>query len=250
MEINKEVVAKVCGKEIKKEDVVNFANMLGPQLTMQFQSKDGVKKLVEEMVNQAMLYNNAIDEKLDESEEYKAEMAKAKENILTNMAFKKALECEEATDEELKNYYNEFKDEFSEPESRSASHILVDSEDKAKDIKAKIDKGEDFASLAQVHSACPSKANGGDLGTFHRGQMVKEFDDKVFSMSLGEISEPVKTQFGYHIIKLNEINDAKARSFDEVKDEVRAHVMQIKQMNAFKAVIDSLKDKYKPEIFV
>ena len=80
--------------------------------------------------------------------------------------------------------------------------------------------------------------------------MVKEFDDKVFSMSIGEISEPVKTQFGYHIIKLNEINDAKSRSFDEVKDEVRAHVMQIKQMNAFKKVIDSLKDKYNPEIFV
>ena len=80
--------------------------------------------------------------------------------------------------------------------------------------------------------------------------MVEEFDDKVFSMNIGEISEPVKTQFGYHIIKLNEINDAKSRSFDEVKDEVRAHVMQIKQMNAFKAVIDSLKEKYKPEIFV
>ena len=79
--------------------------------------------------------------------------------------------------------------------------------------------------------------------------MVKEFDDKVFSMNIGEISEPVKTQFGYHIIKLNKINEAKNKSFDEVKDEVRAHVMQIKQMNAFKKVIDSLKDKYKPEIF-
>ena len=250
MEINKEIVAKVCGKEIKKEDVVNFANMLGPQLTMQFQSKDGVKKLVEEMVNQAMLYNQAIDEKFEDSDEYKKEMAKAKENILTNMAFKKALECDEPTDEELKNYYEEFKNEFSEPESRSASHILVDNEAKAKDIKAKIDKGEDFASLAKEHSACPSKTNGGDLGTFHRGQMVKEFDDKVFSMNIGEISEPVKTQFGYHIIKLNKINEAKNKSFDEVKDEVRAHVMQIKQMNAFKKVIDSLKDKYKPEIFV
>ena len=80
--------------------------------------------------------------------------------------------------------------------------------------------------------------------------MVKEFDDKVFSMNIGEISEPVKTQFGYHIIKLNKINEAKNKSFDEVKDEVRANVMQIKQMNAFKKVIDSLKDKYKPEIFV
>lgn len=250
MEINKEIVAKVCGKEIKKEDVVNFANMLGPQLTMQFQSKDGVKKLVEEMVNQVMLYKDALDEKFDESEDYKKEMAKAKENILTNMAFKKALECDEPTDEELKNYYEEFKDEFSQAESRSASHILVNDEAKAKDIKAKIDKGEDFASLAKEHSSCPSKANGGDLGTFNRGQMVKEFDDKVFSMSVGEVSEPVKTQFGYHIIKLNKINDAKARSFDEVKDEVRAHVMQIKQMNAFKNVIDGLKEKYKPEIFV
>ena len=250
MEINKEIVAKVCGKEIKKEDVVNFANMLGPQLTMQFQSKDGVKKLVEEMVNQAMLYNQALDEKLDESDEYKLEMAKAKENILTNMAFKNALKCDEPTDEELKNYYEEFKDEFSEAESRSASHILVKDEAKAKELKAKIDAGEDFASLAKDHSSCPSKANGGDLGTFQRGQMVKEFDDKVFSMDLGEVSEPVKTQFGYHIIKLNKINEAKIRPFEEVKDEVRAHVMQIKQMNAFKKVIDGLKDKYKPEILV
>ena len=80
--------------------------------------------------------------------------------------------------------------------------------------------------------------------------MVKEFDDKVFSMDLGEVSEPVKTQFGYHIIKLNKINEAKIRPFEEVKDEVRAHVMQIKQMNAFKKVIDGLKDKYKPEILV
>lgn len=250
MEINKEIVAKVCGREIKKEDVVNFANMLGPQLTMQFQSKDGVKKLVQEMVNQAMLYNQAIDEKLDESEEYKLEMAKAKENILTNMAFRKALECDEATDEELKNYYDEFKNEFQEAESRSASHILVNDEAKAKELKAKIDNGEDFADLAKEHSSCPSKANGGDLGTFQRGQMVKEFDDKVFSMNVGEISEPVKTQFGYHIIKLNNINEAKTKSFDEVKEEVRAHVMQMKQMNAFKKVIDELKDKYKPEIFV
>ena len=98
MEINKEIVAKVCGKEIKKEDVVNFANMLGPQLTMQFQSKDGVKKLVEEMVNQAMLYNQAIDEKLDESEEYKREIAKAKEEAL-----KKAKEEELAKELAKKN---------------------------------------------------------------------------------------------------------------------------------------------------
>ncbi|WP_215492696.1 hypothetical protein [Fenollaria sporofastidiosus] len=76
---------------------------------MQFQSKDGVKKLVEEMVNQAMLYNQALDEKLDESDEYKLEMAKAKENILTNMAFKNALKCDEPTDEELKTIMKSLK---------------------------------------------------------------------------------------------------------------------------------------------
>ena len=81
-----------------------------------------------------------------------------------------------------------------------ASHILVENEDTAKDIKKKLDNGADFAKIAKLFSICPSKAQGGDLGSFGKGQMVKEFEDAAFSLPVGVVSNPVKTEFGYHLI--------------------------------------------------
>ena len=83
----------------------------------------------------------------------------------------------------------------------SARHILVDSEEECLSLKERINAGEDFSEVAQAHSSCPSKAQGGDLGEFGPGMMVKEFEDIAFKLQIGEISEPVKTEFGYHIIK-------------------------------------------------
>lgn len=84
----------------------------------------------------------------------------------------------------------------------AARHILVDSEDLCKDLKTKIEGGEDFAKLAQEHSSCPSGREGGALGTFGKGAMVAEFDEVVFSAPVGEVQGPVKTQFGYHLIEV------------------------------------------------
>jgi len=83
-----------------------------------------------------------------------------------------------------------------------ASHILVPTEEKATWIYKELKNGKDFANLAKEYSECPSKANGGDLGYFGKGQMVKEFEDVAFSMNEGDFSKPFKTQFGYHIVKL------------------------------------------------
>lgn len=85
-----------------------------------------------------------------------------------------------------------------------ASHILVQDEETAKDIKKQAEEGADFGDLARKYSQCPSKEDGGDLGFFGKGQMVKEFEDAAFSLEAGQISEPVKTQFGYHVILLTE----------------------------------------------
>jgi len=89
----------------------------------------------------------------------------------------------------------------------SARHILVQSEEQCLDLKAKIEAGEDFATLAHEHSLCPSGAQGGDLGNFGRGQMVPEFDKVVFSAPVKEVQGPVKTQFGYHLLEVTERND-------------------------------------------
>ncbi len=84
----------------------------------------------------------------------------------------------------------------------SARHILVDSEDKATELKDQITGGADFADLARTHSSCPSGARGGELGEFGRGAMVPEFDEVVFSAPVGEVQGPVKTQFGYHLLEV------------------------------------------------
>ena len=86
--------------------------------------------------------------------------------------------------------------------SVKASHILVDSKEEADLIKSKINNGESFEALAKKYSKCPSGENGGDLGYFERGQMVKEFEDAAFNLPVGKVSDPIKTQFGWHLIKV------------------------------------------------
>lgn len=89
----------------------------------------------------------------------------------------------------------------------SARHILVDSEEKCKQLKTDIENGADFAAVAKEHSSCPSSRDGGNLGTFGRGQMVREFDEVVFSAPVGVVQGPVKTQFGYHLVEVTNRQD-------------------------------------------
>lgn len=89
----------------------------------------------------------------------------------------------------------------------SALHILVDSEEKCKQLKTDIENGADFAAVAREHSSCPSSRDGGNLGTFGRGQMVREFDEVVFSAPVGVVQGPVKTQFGYHLVEVTSRQD-------------------------------------------
>lgn len=134
---------------------------------------------------------------------------------------KAAMEDMKVTDEELKKYYNEYKPKVK------ASHILVDDEKTAKDIKAKLEKGEDFAELAKEYSKDTGSAqNGGDLGWFGPGKMVEEFEKAAYALKVGEISDPVKTQFGYHIIKVTD--KEKKKSFDEMKEEIEFEVKKSK----------------------
>ncbi len=146
------------------------------------------------------------------------------------------------------------------PERVRASHILVkvDANASEKDktaAKEKIDSlraravaGEDFAALAKDNSDCPSSARGGDLGEFGHGQMVSEFDAAAFSQPIGEIGEPVKTKFGWHIIKVTEKTDAKSITFDDVKDEIASGLRMEATRNAINDFVRSVRDAAKVEI--
>ena len=193
----------VNGKEITENDVMNLIQQLG-QDGFRFSSEDGKKQLAMELLNQELFLLDAKENKLDENEDFVKELEFAKEQLLKQYAMKKILDSASISEEEVKNFYEENKANFKDVYSFKAHHILVAEEEKANEIKSIIDKGEDFSELAKGDSTCPSSQRGGDLGQFQSGQMVPEFEAKLMELEEGQVSEPVKTQFGYHVIRLDQ----------------------------------------------
>ncbi|NLY45023.1 MAG: peptidylprolyl isomerase [Tissierella sp.] len=241
------VVAIVNGKEITQDDVLRFLNDIGPQVAMQFQSPEGIQKVVDELINQELLYLDAKENKLDEEASYVQMVEDTKVTILKSYALNKLIANEEASIEELKEFYDSHMEHFKKQESAIASHILVDEEAKANEIIQEINEGLSFEDAAKKYSSCPSKEAGGNLGEFSRGQMVPEFEEAAFTMEEGAISKPVKTQFGYHIIKLEEIKPEATESFDQVREEIYKQVVGLKQQEKYLTKIGQLKEKYTVE---
>lgn len=238
------LLAEVNGKKITGVDYNLFIDSLNPQLKQYFGGEETNKEVVNELVYQTLLYEDAMEKGMDKDDEFTQVLEKTKESMLKTYALGKLLATVSVTDDEIKKFYKDNKDLFKENESANASHILVAEEDTANEIYEKVKNGEDFASLAKEFSTCPSKEKGGELGTFTRGQMVKEFEDAVFNNEVGAITEPVKTQFGYHIIKINDKNEGRDLAFDEVKDKIAAQVRRQKEQALYNEKITELKEKY------
>lgn len=238
------LLAEVNGKKITGVDYNLFIDSLNPQLKQYFGGEEMNKEVVNELVYQTLLYEDAMEKGMDKDDEFTQVLEKTKESMLKTYALGKLLATVSVTDDEIKKFYQDNKDVFKENESANASHILVAEEDKANEIYKKVKNGEDFASLAKEFSTCPSKEKGGELGTFTRGQMVKEFEDAVFNNEVGAITEPVKTQFGYHIIKINDKNEGRDLAFDEVKDKIATQVRRQKEQALYNEKITELKEKY------
>lgn len=241
------VLAIVNGNEITEQDVNILLQRLG-QRGQQFQSPEGKKHLLQELINQELMYAEAIETEMDKDEEFIDELESAKKEILKNYAIKKLFEDVDIDDTEVKKYYEENKAQFKKPESIKASHILLKTEEKANEIKEKLDNGESFEELAREYSTCPSKEQGGDLRFFTKGQMVPEFENVAFNMEEGNISDPVKTQFGYHVIKLTDKQPAQEANFEEVKDQLKQQLLAMKQSQVYMNKGNELKEKFEVEI--
>lgn len=241
------VLVSIGNVDIHESDVEAYLKSMNPQMAIQFQGEEGKKHILDELVRQELLLMDAEDRKLDQEEEFKKVFADTKKSLLKSYNFSKTIEGVEVSEDDMKKYYEENKAYFKKPESVHAAHILVDDKEKATDLAKQAREGADFADLAKEHSSCPSSQNGGDLGTFGRGQMVPEFDQKVFDMKDGEISEPVKTQFGYHIIKRIEGKPEEEKSFDEVRGEIQMELTRQKQQERYLDKVAELEKKYKVE---
>lgn len=166
-------------------------------------------------------------------------------------------EIKEPTEEDVKKYFEENSSEFEQPASVTASHILVSTrgitdpiqlatkEALVKDLmkELKSEESKSFEALATEHSDCPSKAEGGNLGEFGKGQMVPEFETAAFTQKVGEIGEPVKTQFGYHIIKVTDKKDSKKLAFADVQKDLTEKLLQEKKREKMSTYVEGLRKK-------
>ena len=240
-----EKIAATVGTVNITENEVQEMMALYMQRGQNYNTPQGRDAILEQLIGKKLLLLDAQKSLYEYNEEFKAEFARVKEEMLANFAVKKALEKVTVTDDEAKKYYEENKEQFVQGETVGASHILVDTEEKANEILAKINAKEvSFEDAARDNSSCPSGQNGGALGEFTKGQMVPEFDEAVFSMEVGELRGPVKTQFGYHIIKLTSKNEAKTLEYDEVKAQVKDVLLRNNQQSAYESHINRLKILY------
>lgn len=236
------ILANVGGIAITDKDIDEFLAGLG-QRGAGYNTPDGRRAVLNQLVANKLLLLEARKNLYETEAEFKAQLAKFKENLLTSYAMEKALSAVTVSDKDVEDFYNNNSERFMGEETVSASHILVATEEEAREIYGRIASGESsFEEEALAHSTCPSKANGGNLGEFGRGQMVPEFDVAVFEMNVGEItSEPVKTQFGYHLIKLNEKNEAKVTPLDEIREELKNVLLDEKKQKAYESKINQLQ---------
>ena len=238
------ILATIGDVNITEKDLDYMKKNMDKRVLSQFSGERGEYYLLQELINQKLMAIDAKDSDLLDNEDFKYEFESMKDNFISQYVIKTVLNSVTVSEEEVRDFFETNKNAFGENESVSASHILVGDLSKAENLYEKIQNGEDFATLAKENSTCPSSANGGDLGYFGRGQMVKEFEDMAFSLEVGAVSKPVKTQFGYHLILLNDKKSDKAKNFEDIKDELKESLFAKKQQDAYVEKINRLRDKY------
>lgn len=277
---SKPVAATVNGEKVYIEDINKQLANLEKQHAGAFQGtegakmkKDFTKRILDNLIVQELILQEAKKKKLTASDaEVDKKMAQVKQMFKTDAEYKKALKDQgmsekdltknltnqimmekmsnlitgdpKASEAEIKKQYEANKAQYQEPEQVKAAHILVDSEETAKDIKNQVDKGGDFAELAKKYSKdTATKDKGGELGQFKKGTMVKEFEEAAFGMKAGKVSDPIKSQFGFHLIKVIEKIPARQKTLNEVKKEISDQIKKTIASDKFKKYSDGLRAK-------
>ena len=252
------VVAKVNGTEIHQSDLAVAEEEAGQLPPM---SPNAKKDYLVQFVTDMILVSQAAEaEKMGDTLEFKRKLAFNREKLLMEQLLQKAGK-EALTDKAMHDVYDEAAKQMGQEQEVHARHILIraaagddkaskEAEDKIKAIIVRLKKGEDFAKVASEATEDPSgKANGGDLGYFSKEQMVPEFSDTAFKLDKGQISEPVKTQFGWHVIKVEDKRVKPVPPFDEVKPQIENYVQRKAQAEMVTSLRASAKIEkmYKPD---
>ena len=213
------VVATINGKPITDADMAVAEGEIGADMGTMPEAQKRMS-LVEFLIDNQLFADAAETAKLGQGPAYETRINYLKRRALRELYFDKVIKAS-VSDADAKKLYDDQVKLLKPEEEVSARHILVETEEKAKELKEKIKSGGDFVALAKENSKDPgSKDNGGDLGYFGHGQMVPQFEDNVFKMAKGDVSDPIKTQFGWHLIKLEDKRTKMPPAFEIVKDRI------------------------------
>lgn len=241
---NENIVATVGNINITEAELEAFIKTLPQEQQMYAQNPQFRQQCIDQLVAMNLFSMLGEEEKLDETEEFERIIANARREILAQLAMKKLFAAVEVTEEDCKAFYEQNPQFFQQGETVSAKHILVKEEAECIEVLESIKGGEAFEDAAKRVSTCPSKERGGDLGAFSRGQMVPEFENAAFDAEIGALVGPVKTQFGYHLIKVENKQEATVVPFEQVAPQISMSLQQQKQGEAYGAKVEELKAKY------
>lgn len=229
-DLNKIVAAKVNNHIISAQDVLNAVNTL-PENVKTKPLSEIYPRIINELINKHLITKRAYNEKLDLDQNVLNLIQKNKDSILAKYWLNNYIK-NETSEENIKNFYNEYVKSFQEYTEVNASHILVKTKNEAISIINKLKSKSQFSELAKTFSIGPSGKNGGNLGWFGPGQMVKEFEKAAFLIEKGNISQkPIKTKFGFHVIKVNDIRKAKPKKLYEIKKNIIEKITKVSLSN-------------------
>lgn len=242
--MSEKILAVAAGHEITEVELNDLIKNYPPEQQIYMSNPQAKQQVLEQIIAFHLFHKMAMDEKITESKEYEEMVEKVKVELASHMAATSIVEGITVEDAEEKAFYEGNPDLFAAKAQVSAKHILVDSEESAKDISEEIAGGLSFEEAAKKHSTCPSKEKGGDLGYFSKGQMVPEFEKAAFEGETGKVIGPVQTQFGYHLILVEDKKEGSVVSFEEVQGQIHQQLVQNKQQEVYETKIKELEAKY------
>jgi peptidyl-prolyl cis-trans isomerase C len=242
------VVATIDGEKITLQEFNAELDKIPMNMKMLVASQSGKKDFLDRFVVRKLLLKEAKKENIEKEKAFQDQLADIREQMIMQTLLKKKVTTEsKLSDDDLQKYYDSHKEEFRKGQEIQTRQIVVKTEDEAKEIQARIAKGEDFAELAKKYSVDPAaKKTGGDVGYHPKGTLIPEFEEAAFKLTkVGQVTPPVKTQLGYHLIKLEGVRTGTYAPFAEVKDFIRQKMTQEKQTEVVKGYIEGLKKNAK-----